>query len=172
MKKIIYILPVLFLLNGCFDEEQSQPASHSFVADKPVAIEYENSVIYMLPVDVDYGLTKWCTYPYDSITGAGSNSDGQQNTSLIVEEYGEGSYAAYMCDTMTAYGYNDWYLPSKNELNAIYEQKDTLGSFEDYSYWSSTEAEENEAWSQNFSDGNQSVYSKSTASYFRCVRRD
>ncbi|MFW5768058.1 MAG: DUF1566 domain-containing protein, partial [Bacteroidota bacterium] len=169
MKNIIYILPLLFLMSGCFDEEQSEPASHSFVADKPVTIEYENQIIHMMPVDINYMYT-WCKYPYDVNVGANSLTDGTYNTGIIVEEYGEGDYPAYICDTLTAYGYSDWYLPSKNELNAMYEQKDTLGSFENYAYWSSTEAGENEAWVQNFDNGNQSAYLKSTSAYIRCVR--
>ncbi|MGM0650606.1 MAG: DUF1566 domain-containing protein, partial [Bacteroidota bacterium] len=154
MKKLIVLLPVLLLFAACLDDEQRESPSNIYMADKPVEVEYNNEILYVYPKDINSGNTSWCKYPYNGNFGATSLINGQANTDSIVNVFGAGSYAAYMCDTMTAYGYDDWYLPSKDELNAIYEQKDTLGSFEKYyDYWSSTEADENNVWVQNFSDG-------------------
>ncbi|MFO7791236.1 MAG: DUF1566 domain-containing protein [Bacteroidales bacterium] len=172
MKKLILLLPVLLLFAACLDDEQREAPSNTYMADKPVEIDYDGDIIYLYPRNLGNGTVKWSVSFYSENAGATSLSDGRQNTDSIVNEYGEGSYAAYMCDTMTAYGYDDWYLPSKDELNAIYQQKDTLGSFSEDFYWSSTEYDEENVWVQDFTDGTQTENSKSTYNYFRCVRRD
>ena len=51
----------------------------------------------------------------------------------------------------------DWRLPTKNELHMMYEQKDQIGGFHRYFYWSSSEYDNTHlgAWEQNFLDGYQ-----------------
>jgi hypothetical protein len=49
--------------------------------------------------------------------------------------------------------YGDWYLPSKVELNLLYNQKTVVGGFANFFYWSSTETDSNYAWSQDFLNG-------------------
>ena len=56
---------------------------------------------------------------------------------------------------------NCWHLPSKTELNYLYEQKFVVGGFADRGYWSSTEDGSNYAWLQGFFDGFQYSYPKS-----------
>ena len=53
--------------------------------------------------------------------------------------------------TETCYG--DWYLPSKEELNYLYQERNVVGGFADNSYWSSTEDGSNGAWVQFFGNG-------------------
>lgn len=51
-----------------------------------------------------------------------------------------------------------WRLPTKDELNILYENKDKIGGFgnDDYwNYWSSTENDYSSAWLQNFYDGSE-----------------
>ncbi len=166
------ILPVLMLFAACLDDEERIEPNYTYMADKPVEVEYNNETLYVYPKNINSLTTSWCKYPYDGNFGATSLTNGKPNTDSIVNVFGGGSYAAYICDTMTAYGYDDWYLPSKDELNAIYQQKDTLGSFEENYYWSSTEYDEENVWVQDFTDGTQTGNLKSTYNYFRCVRRD
>jgi hypothetical protein len=64
-----------------------------------------------------------------------------------------------------------WRLPTKDELNTLYKNKDAIGGFEMHSYyWSSTEFDGTKAWPQAFFDGNQYEYNKSTTFYVRAVR--
>jgi hypothetical protein len=65
---------------------------------------------------------------------------------------------------------NGWRLPTKDELNLIYENKDVVGGFDDNFYWSSTELGSNSAWGQNFGNGYQYYYYKSYTNYVRAVR--
>jgi hypothetical protein len=67
--------------------------------------------------------------------------------------------------------YSDWYLPSKNELNALYLEKTAVGGFDGDYYWSSTEYSWTEAWGQSFTNGVQDEISKSSPSkLFRPIR--
>ena len=56
--------------------------------------------------------------------------------------------------------YGDWYLPSKVELNLLYNQKLVVGGLANYYYWSSTEANSHSAWGQYFPSGYQRFISK------------
>jgi len=63
-----------------------------------------------------------------------------------------------------------WKLPTKDELNLLYQNKDKIGDFADYDYWSSTENSTNYAWLQSFYDGSQIDYGKSSPNNVRAVR--
>ena len=64
---------------------------------------------------------------------------GKINTTKIVECYGEGNYAAKLCDDLVLNGYDDWYLPSIDELKILCENRYLIGGFIDTDYWSSSE---------------------------------
>jgi hypothetical protein len=85
---------------------------------------------------------------------------GQANTTAIVGQGGCTSGAAWLCNDLTEGSYSDWYLPSKDELNKLYLNKVTIGGFVAYNYWSSSEADADEAWSQDFDLGFQNYYPK------------
>lgn len=76
------------------------------------------------------------------------------------------------CGNLSAFGYDDWVLPDKNELNALYENKEAIGGFDGIIYWSSTEYDAGNAWRQNFTNGNQYDFYKSDYDHVRCVRRN
>ena len=63
-----------------------------------------------------------------------------------------------------------WRLPTKDELNMLYENKEEIGGFAGSNYWSSTEYGNTNAWRQYFYSGNQSTNYKLYASYVRAVR--
>ena len=48
-----------------------------------------------------------------------------------------------------------WRLPTKDELNILYQNKDKIGGFHLVVYWSSTEFDYGNAWSQHFFLGGQ-----------------
>ena len=54
---------------------------------------------------------------------------------------------------------NGWRLPSKDELNILYENIDKRGNFKGAYYWSSTEADKSDfAWCQDIIFGTQKDY--------------
>lgn len=108
---------------------------------------------------------KWYNGSYE-VTGATGTAigTGQANTTAIVTIQGAGSYAAQLCYVLTVGGYNDWFLPSKDELNKLYTNKVAIGGFTAYLYWSSSENNTGNAWSQWFLNGYQySSYKNSNA---------
>ena len=64
-----------------------------------------------------------------------------------------------------------WRLPTTNELNVMYKNKDRIGGFANSSYWSSTEyVFVFLAWYQFFGDGYQNYDNKTSAYYVRAIR--
>ena len=80
---------------------------------------------------------------------------GLLNTERIIINQGVGSYAAQVCANFKGGVFGDWYLPSKYELNLLYEQKAVVGGFTNAFYWSSTESLNDRAWCQDFDSGSQ-----------------
>ena len=83
---------------------------------------------------------------------------GKMNTQLLINAMGDsaysGNYAARLCDILTyvinGITYDDWFLPSRDELNLMYTNlmQAGLGSFDDGFYWSSSEFNDTLAWAQ------------------------
>ena len=48
---------------------------------------------------------------------------------------------------------NGWHLPTKDELDKLYQQKDLIGEFDNFYYWSSTLDKNDNPWGQNFANG-------------------
>ena len=87
-------------------------------------------------------------------------------------------YAAKLCAdlviTKDGVVYDDWFLPSKDELNLLYQniyRNNLSGFFEDL-YWSSSESVANNAWYQLFifSSGNQNTGNRNYEGRVRPVR--
>ena len=83
-------------------------------------------------------------------TVIGSGSD---NTDDIIGQDGHSSSAAKLCRDFG----DEWFLPSKDELNGMYNNlhRNGIGGFASDFYWSSSEGSSYHAWKQDFSDGSQ-----------------
>ena len=95
---------------------------------------------------------------------------GRINTDSIISKQGQGNYAATICAQYLGGGFGDWYLPSKYELNLLYLQKDVVGGFANYGYWSSTEIGIDVAWAQDLGNGGENPDIKAATYYVRAVR--
>ena len=118
-------------------------------------------------------------YGSNVVTGATGIAigTGQANTTAIVTIQGAGSYAAQLCNDLTEGGYDDWFLPSKDELDKLYTNRVAIGDFVDDltedEYWSSSESNVDSkwyAWCQHFDAGLQATYSKPDMLRVRAVR--
>ncbi len=84
---------------------------------------------------------------------AESTTNGRANTAAIIEQEGHKRSAALLCDTSTIGGQTDWYLPSMQEMNILWNNlytinkvligdgKDETTPLEQAAYWTSTEDE-------------------------------
>ena len=125
------------------------------------------------PSDQSTG-TKWDNGSF-STTGATAIAvgTGHANTTTIVSSQGAGSYAAKLCDDLNIDIYSDWFLPSKDELNQMYEnlKEHGVGGFAEDEYWSSSEVNDNFAWGQDFTNSTQkSNTNKNLNRWVRAVR--
>ena len=81
---------------------------------------------------------------------------GYSNTLKMVRQSGAGTAGAgSAARNYRGGGLNDWYLPSKDELNQLYINR-TVASASD-GYWSSSEYNTTGAWDQGFGNGSQGV---------------
>ena len=77
---------------------------------------------------------------------------------------------------LDAHGYKDWRLPTKGELNVLFNNRAAIGRFNVSNsfpvgwYWSGTQVTKWDAWAQRFSDGRQFDYLKDIHPSVRCVR--
>ena len=81
---------------------------------------------------------------------------GYSNTLKMVRQTGAGtSGAGSAARGYRGGGLNDWYLPSKDELNELYINRTVASA--SAGYWSSSESTATGAWDQGFGDGAQGV---------------
>ena len=89
---------------------------------------------------------------------------GKVNTRIITLALGAGTYAAKYAEDLNCSGVDDWFLPSKDELDLAYNRlalnrdggKDSpVGGFNKGYYWTSTDYNNTTAWTQYFMDGQQ-----------------
>ena len=116
---------------------------------------------------------------------------GESNTEALVKAMGDTTYsfndttgyktkAVYAAKACDAYSievngviYDDWFLPSKDEMNLMYINmyRNGLGAFKNYKkHWSSSEGSNNSAWAQYFGSGNQDNYNRGSDYYVRPIR--
>ena len=134
------------------------------------SIQCNGQTLFIHPTDNHTSIHWGCI---GLIAGAGDDNDGESNTALIVQSCPSPN-AAYVCDTLTAYGYSDWYLPSYNELDCMRTNAATIGGFSNGGYWSSTEG--TGIWTANaryrtFPTGVSGYGSKSSLKSVRCIRK-
>lgn len=96
---------------------------------------------------------------------------GNTNTNTIVNLLGNGSYAAKLCSDLVLNGYNDWYLPSRDEMSKMILNKNAIGGFTSANYWSSSEYDISNAYYSNFTSGSANLIgSKNFVSNVRAIR--
>ena len=126
----------------------------------------------------DQSSAAWGCYG-QSIGGTSSAvGTGAANTTAIVSGCSETAIAARICADLTLGGYTDWFFPSKDELNLMYENigpgdelgLGDIGNFGSNVYWSSTQVDSSRAWKQGFTAGFQAFGNKGVSNNVRAVR--
>jgi hypothetical protein len=180
MKTIHFLIIGFTMLNVAFGQTDiKQPLS--------IGDHYGGGIIFSLDPSSQHGLI---AAPYDQIdracwgntrtTNATYMNEGALNTEKIVEReekvfLPDCKYpAACYCDSLTLGGFNDWYLPSINELKEMYDKQALIGGFVAWDYCSSTESSEGKCWNIHFRPNKRVIYedSKNYKSFtVRCIRK-
>ena len=132
------------------------------------------------------GEIKWCSTKYEvdccNITTNNGLGYGKKNTyNIIKSTHRSGTITKENCAALACYSYStattkagDWFLPSKDELNLLYENLRNVVLISSVAgiglFWSSSQDDSFDAWFQRFSDGYQSHYDKNLNPSVRAVR--
>ena len=131
-------------------------------------------------VSLDETMAQWCIderYEEGIKLGLPNMSNGKMNTDKVMRRSDSDQYRPFvLCRKKGA----DWYLPAKDELKAIFNNKSkinsTLAEYGDQLsngwYWSSTESEDDPkfcAWFVDMGDGGTGIYEKFDNNYVRAV---
>lgn len=130
--------------------------------------------------NVQHGLVTTTTNPFSAAWGCigtlipGANGQaigtGLQNSLDIVGGCPDPFCAAKLCLDLNEGGYTDWYLPSRDELLKLYENRVAIGGFLNTRYWSSSQYDANNGWYVNFQIGLQGGTQKDTGRVVRPIR--
>jgi hypothetical protein len=142
---------------------------------------YQGGIVVYLS-DLNHGIiasqsdigtvSRWGCWENQYITTSTSIFTGLTNTNTIVAQCTQSGIAARICYDLVLNGYDDWCLPSRDELDILYELRSIIGGFSASYYWSSTESPNTpvDAWAQNFDGGAQGTYNKFFTHRVRAIR--
>jgi len=136
---------------------------------------------YLEAAPADLGRCEWYSEFMDSTTGPTGTAigTGSSNTAAMTIDAGASDLhpAAAACKASTIGGKSDWFLPSLEELTALYtalantsEKCDANGFSAWDSYWSSTQKDSMFAWELGFNSGTARDEMKAMSCYVRPVR--
>ena len=152
-------------------------AGKDLSAQKIIPIEFNGKKYEALDM-TSKGKATWGGYN-EEVPGdaAKSESDGVTNTKAIVAFVGKNEgfegkpYAAKLCSEATSGAKDDWYLPSKDETDAIYAFKEKFKVEEKGNIWTSTEANANQAVIRYWYTGAFYNNQKVDSFQFVCIRK-
>lgn len=159
--------------------KESTPTASS--GDFHIGQSYNGGIIFFIDSTGQHGLiaaasdqstgAPWGCYEISIIGTSTAIGSGQANSAAILKGCITAGIAACICHNLALNGYNDWFLPSKDELNQMYLNKNLIGGFAQHSYWSSSLGNAKyDAWCQYFVDGLQHLVSKDEEGYVRAIR--
>jgi hypothetical protein len=157
MKKIRLLLTFLMVISlflfNCskiYKLRDIGPASGFIFYDKG---SYSDGWRYLevAPVETEWKNIQWGAF-FILIGGTQTKiGSGKLNTELLVKKFndiGESNNPAQLCKNLNFNRFNDWFLPSIDEIKMIYENlyKENVGSIAKDYYWSSSEQYSNFTW--------------------------
>jgi len=180
MKKTITILTICFLALATFHCKKDPPPPPPPIVLE-IGMKHEGGVIFYLDATKEHGLIaaqadqssalQWGCKSYFLNGTLPTIGSGKANTDTIVAQCGESSIAAKVCHDLVLNGYNDWFLPSKDELFIMEAFRDSIGGFTGGGqYWSSTQYGITKAWSHSF--GSSAAFNEKAFTYrVRAIRK-
>lgn len=177
LERILIILLFFILNNSCKkkifaigDKYQGGIIAYLLVSGDP---GYSSTQHGIIAAETDQGLSEWgCN---GQLLGANGKEigTGNMNTQTIVSGCTAIGIPARLCNDLVVESYSDWYLPSVDELDKLFKNRDLIGGFSSGNYWSSTEDISTHAWGYTFINSNQTgggIGEKSIKMHVRAVR--
>jgi hypothetical protein len=128
-------------------------------------VNYNGNNLYYYTGALSVNVAEWGP---DGLTTANSATNGASNTAQISNF--PGFYIAKVCSQLNVWGYDDWYLPSLDEMTTFFIQGGILSN--QNSYWTSTEFDISKAYQLNGSSGSTNTLPKSYNGKCFCVRKN
>jgi len=191
MKKLIVFMFSVVLLGSCSKPGCTDATAINYNPDATtddgsceflilaIGDTYQGGIIFyldgngggLIAAPTDQGETQWGCYG-TTISGADGTAigTGAQNTIDILAGCTTAGTAADICANLTLGGYSDWFLPSKDELGKIYQNRSAIGSLGNGSYLSSSEVDGSSVWERNFYFGYQNIFDKNRYGRVRAIR--
>lgn len=182
MRKLTFFAGLLCILTSA--TRDNEPAPAHYIGEK-----FGGGIVFHVFDDGKHGLiaatdnqsegAAWSNgVNKEAGTSESFMEQGAKNTELIITAQASdnpaGKYAAKICAdyVVKADGqvYDDWYLPSKHELNLLYQVNEKVGGFDERYFWTSNERNIEEAWIQSFYDGRFLNVRKSDGNWVRAIR--
>ena len=153
-KYLVFTLILTFIFSGC--AKSKHKIGSMYKGGYVFKINIFGHGLVAAPTDFPKPMQWGC---YGTLIN-GANGDqigtGQQNTKDILAGCSyDGDFAAKSCSELNINGYNDWYLPSVQELQLMQRElyAQSLGGLKGVDYWSSTQDYSLGAWKVNFATG-------------------
>ena len=193
MKKVIFIIFIFTIIYSCSKTESTPPVTKVSTEELKIGQQYQGGIIayFLQPGDPGYDANKkhgliaattdqsagirWYNGVYIVTDAYGTElGTGLTNTEKIIAKQGNSStsYAAGLARAYNGGGYKDWFLPSKDELIKLYQNRVAVGGFANSIYWCSTDYNglSSIALNHNFLDGVQGTSLKNATLYVRAIR--
>lgn len=135
------------------DSFQGGIVAYIFLQGDPGYVSGEVHGLIASATDQGSSVTWGCSGTYINWANSSVLLGGKQNTIDIVNGCAEAGIAARLCFDLVLNNYDDWYLPSKDELEKLYINKALIGGFANEVYWTSTQSSTTSAWYINFNSG-------------------
>ena len=196
-KSVLPFLVSLFIIfSSCVKEEspenvivgepyQGGVVAHIFEPGEEGFVEGKKTGIIIAPVEEVFQSQWGCQG-----TAVGGTSPevgfGRSNTELVLAFHdalpdyynnptqchpeNDGSVAARVTLDFNVGGYNDWFMPSQEEMNYLYKNRDLIGGFSSVEYWSSCESNAANACVMSFVTGELLSKPKSEVLNVRVIR--
>lgn len=193
---LLILVTLLVFVSGCVREESPENVSigepyqggvvaHIFQPGDPLYVEGKTTGIIIAPVEEVFTSQWGCQGTAVGGTSVALGA-GRKNTELVLAFHNalpnfynnptlchpanNGTVAARVTLDFNLGGFNDWFMPSLEEMNYLYDNRDLIGGFSTVEYWSSCESNAANACVMSFVTGEQLSKPKSEERRVRVIR--
>jgi len=154
------------------DSYKGGKVAYIFVRGDPGMVSEEIHGLIAAPTDLSTTEGIQWFNGTNTITGATATAlgTGSDNTKTIVDNQGNGNYAANACSNLVIGGFDDWFLPSRDELKKLYLNNIAIGGFVKKYYWTSSETDKLTVRIIDFNDGSEPSTDKVNTERVRAIR--